>query len=357
MALCVLAGIAVLVTFGNQRAETNDSARITGAVVGSAALIAVAFFLLRKFRSQRAGLIAGIVVASIVIVGQAGQAAQRGETNRQIEDAIEELGLPTPANPVDLTDEEEDCLDDTGFESDDLLTALTDTGAAGAQEQFDFFDAVAGCAPRILQTPENIEQFRISFSSGSPHMISEDEASCLLAEIAEEPVPSALLRGEEIDTLLALFDVCLTPESIAILRGEEGTGAQAIGDDPTLDRLAERCQDGRAEACDLLFLNSSVGSEYYDIAFECGGRGTGSVISCAPGFVDANGDGFFDADSRGYERIVASCRDGDMLACDFAFLTVDPGAVEVERVGQTCGERRALAVGGTCVETYGEVVE
>ena len=74
-------------------------------------------------------------------------------------------------------------------------------------------------------------------------------------------------------------------------------------------------------------------------------------------FVDANGDGFFDADSRGYERIVASCRDGDMLACDFAFLTVDPGAVEVERVGQTCGERRALAVGGTCVETYGEVVE
>lgn len=44
------------------------------------------------------------------------------------------------------------------------------------------------------------------------------------------------------------------------------------GDNPTLDRLWDRCADGHGESCDELFWRSELGSAYEDFGNTCGER-------------------------------------------------------------------------------------
>ncbi len=55
--------------------------------------------------------------------------------------------------------------------------------------------------------------------------------------------------------------------------------AQSYGDDPELDALHDRCADGDGQACDDLFYQSPLGSEYEEFGNTCGGRGF--EASCA----------------------------------------------------------------------------
>lgn len=52
------------------------------------------------------------------------------------------------------------------------------------------------------------------------------------------------------------------------------TGEQPVeyGDDPTLDRLWDRCEAGDGESCDRLFGQAPVGSRYEQFGLTCGNR-------------------------------------------------------------------------------------
>jgi len=58
---------------------------------------------------------------------------------------------------------------------------------------------------------------------------------------------------------------------VAALVGLVG-GGRAYGEDPGLDRLWDACTAGDALACDNLYLESPVGSEYEEYGDTCGER-------------------------------------------------------------------------------------
>lgn len=320
-------------------------------MVGTILLLAAVGALFRRFVSSRAGLVSIVVVGMLATVGSLGALAQEGDTSRQIREALDEAGLDD--DPVDLTPEETACVETSGFEPEDLLTALTDTGAEGTLRQLELFDVVARCAPRVLLADDGVEDFRRSFSSGMSGEISAGEARCILEQIVAHPRPSELLDGSSGDVFPEILEGCLSDESLAIIRGEAGAGPQTVGEDPELDRLTELCRDGESMACDLLYVLTSPGSDYFAVADDCGGRALGGDISCTPGFVDDDVDGLFDAGSPGWPATVAACEGGDMLACDFAYRLSQLGS-EVERVGETCGGRQAFPIAESCRSRYGE---
>lgn len=324
-----------------------------GAGFGSVLVLLAIFGVVARFTSTTGGLVALVVAGCLLTFVAVLGTARQSETDRELREAIEELGLDPDADDVELTDAEIDCLEASGFDPDDLLTALTDTGAQGADLQRQYLDVVSRCAPQVLLTDDAIEQFRASFSSGWSGEITTDEARCLLERVTAAPVPSDLLAGADADAFGEMLTGCLSEESLASLLGAPGTGAQAIGDDPRLDRLAELCRSGADAACDLLYDAASIGSEYSTIGQTCADRGVDpETLWCTRGFVDRDGDGFLDVDSVGWPGMLEACRDGDMIACDFAF-ALSPIGSEPERVGETCGERHAVAAAESCVERYG----
>lgn len=325
-----------------------------GGFFGTLLLIAVVGALF-SLRSRRAGLIAIVVVASLALVGNIGRAVQRDETARQIDDAVDELGLDTDTGFVP-TESETRCFDATGYSDTELLAALTDMGEAGEQAQLDLLDAIAACAPRALLTDDAVESYRQSFGAGLRGEIPADEARCVLEQAIAAPTPSAVLSATDTEALTVALEECLSEETWALIGGAPGTGAQSIGDDPALDQLAELCSDGNDVTCDLLYGLSSAGSEYEDLSFDCGGRGLRSDEACMPGLVDSDGNGYFDDDSPGWTAIIDACVDGDMPSCDFAFTNAELES-ELERIGLTCGERRAFIVGGACIEEFGIIAD
>ncbi|MEM8707004.1 MAG: hypothetical protein AAGE98_11150, partial [Actinomycetota bacterium] len=127
-----------------------------------------------------------------------------------------------------------------------------------------------------------------------------------------------------------------------------------FGDDPALDLVADRCRL-EDRACDVLYILSPAGSEYWDLAESCGGRGLSGTITCEAGMVDDDGSGFLDDASPAWESVLVDCRAGDMISCDLAGLASEIQS-DIERVGKTCGERLAI-VRDTCVERYGLTAE
>lgn len=57
-------------------------------------------------------------------------------------------------------------------------------------------------------------------------------------------------------------------------------GPQAYGDDPRLDAMWDSCERGAMRACDRLFEESPLFSEYEEFGLSCGGR-DGLAITCA----------------------------------------------------------------------------
>lgn len=57
------------------------------------------------------------------------------------------------------------------------------------------------------------------------------------------------------------------------------SGPQTYGDDASLDRMWDACERGDMGACDRLYDESPLFSDYEDFGFTCGGRTTGE-LSC-----------------------------------------------------------------------------
>ncbi len=64
-----------------------------------------------------------------------------------------------------------------------------------------------------------------------------------------------------------------TPGSVApATRAPAADQPRGLGDDPALDDLWHRCQEGSGAACDQLFQQAPVGSDYESFGVSCGNR-------------------------------------------------------------------------------------
>jgi hypothetical protein len=66
-----------------------------------------------------------------------------------------------------------------------------------------------------------------------------------------------------------------------------GGPPDGLGDDPVLDQYAQSCHDGDMNACDTLYNDSQVGSDYETYGGTCGGRqpiSNSDVVYCTDAF-------------------------------------------------------------------------
>ncbi len=131
---------------------------------------------------------------------------------------------------------------------------------------------------------------------------SEEYAECLLEGLLEitpdlswEDIGEALERDGNLESLqsseqapdeeelLSLAFTCMGEgdvlEDLMDDVAEDGTSSDGnsvggnYGDDPYLDNLYDQCADGDDQACDDLFWESPLNSEYEAFGENCGGRG------------------------------------------------------------------------------------
>jgi hypothetical protein len=105
---------------------------------------------------------------------------------------------------------------------------------------------------------------------------------------------------------------------------DEATGCQP---DLELEQLAELCAVGTMEACDELFLQAPVGSEYEEFGATCG-------FTRDPGLTCVYTYG----DSLRLDEMWDACAAGDMPLCDMLYQEA-PADSEYEWFGGTCGNR------------------
>jgi hypothetical protein len=132
--------------------------------------------------------------------------------------------------------------------------------------------------------------------------------------------------------------------------GGSSSGSSAPGEDSYLDQLWAECEYGDFQACDDLYSDSPLGSEYQEFGDTCGNRnvpsgwcvevyasGGSSSSSSAPGQ-----DSYLD-------QLWAECEYGDFQACDDLY-SDSPSGSEYEEFGDTCGTRNVPS--GWCVDIY-----
>ncbi len=105
------------------------------------------------------------------------------------------------------------------------------------------------------------------------------------------------------------------------------------GDDAHLDGLWDACAQGNGQACDDLYWESPIGSEYEDFGNTCGYFFTEGPPACA----DVNLSGPFDyGDDPALDILWDGCANWDFAACDELWL-VSPIDSIYEEFGATCG--------------------
>ncbi|HVN51940.1 MAG TPA: hypothetical protein VMT43_10930, partial [Acidimicrobiales bacterium] len=92
--------------------------------------------------------------------------------------------------------------------------------------------------------------------------------------------PDVTVPGPIAARMAAMRDDCIgvaglglsTPSTASVPGTEAGSQPLRHGQDPVLDALWARCAAGDGAACDELFDQSPIGSEYERFALTCGGR-------------------------------------------------------------------------------------
>lgn len=122
------------------------------------------------------------------------------------------------------------------------------------------------------------------------------------------------------------------------------------GADPALDALYDACGDEDWQACDDLYLESPIGSQYESFGATCGGRTAGEELCVDElghpadvGVGPGPGDGPVDGpdvygDDPFLDELWDACTDGDGAACDDLYFGSPVGS-EYEWFGWTCGDR------------------
>lgn len=113
---------------------------------------------------------------------------------------------------------------------------------------------------------------------------------------------------------------------------DEFSASASYGDDAYLDGLWDACEAGDWAACDALYSESPLGSEYEAFGETCGFL-TDGIEWC----VDvALGDPFTYGDDAYFDELWDACEAGDWPACD-ALYSESPIGSEYEAFGNTCG--------------------
>lgn len=121
-------------------------------------------------------------------------------------------------------------------------------------------------------------------------------------------------------------------EAIGGAVGTPTGDAMFYGDDAYLDGLWDACADGDGVACDDLYWESPIGSEYEDYGDTCGFRYTEGPSSCA----ESTLSGPFDyGDDPDLDILWDACANWDFAACDELWL-VSPIDSIYEDFGATC---------------------
>lgn len=119
-----------------------------------------------------------------------------------------------------------------------------------------------------------------------------------------------------------------------------------FGDDPRLDELWTACEAGYMRACDELYLDAPVGSEYERFGATCGDTGSG-FGSCeldreqpepAEPPMTYGDDPYLDV-------LWDECEQGNLASCDALYFSSEEGS-EYEEFGSTCGRRSEPVEGG-----------
>ena len=110
--------------------------------------------------------------------------------------------------------------------------------------------------------------------------VTEDEATCLADALVESRGPTCSVCSPGTSSngfdefgveLIRVASECgVGPDSFEPLSGSE------YGDHPTLDGLYDQCASGIGASCDLLYQQSTVGTDYEAFALTCGRRGSSS---------------------------------------------------------------------------------
>ena len=84
-------------------------------------------------------------------------------------------------------------------------------------------------------------------------------------------------------SMFAIFDTCDIDMTALDGGGFDGTSdADTYGDDPELDLLWDACETGDGDACDDLYLQTPIGSEYEEFGYTCGRRfSSGEGFPCS----------------------------------------------------------------------------
>ena len=269
-----------------------------------------------------------------------------------LQDQMTEL-LPL-GEGAELERAELECVEREGEDRDiDLERVFTDASAAGKELRIEVVDLVIGCIEDPATSPWMLAAVRASLHTPALPSISDDEARCAADAVLATPEPARALLGE-LSPTSAVFEAmldCLTPAHRSALTLEEGTGPQERGDDERLDALADDCEGGDPRACDLLYLNTSEGSGYEEIALACGGAELTEEGFCAPeSRVDETGAA--PPDHPGLAVLAEDCQGGDLTACDLLYIIAPVGS-DFERIGSTCGGRIAIGAVPDCRTRFG----
>ncbi len=112
------------------------------------------------------------------------------------------------------------------------------------------------------------------------------------------------------------------------------------GDDPWLDELWDGCNGEDFGACQVLYEEAPIGSEYEWFGGSCGGR-----------LDSAEGCSLAGAPDAALEGLAVQCGSGELLACDHLSEQAAPGS-DLAVLGATCGGRREP--GPPCAFTLGD---
>lgn len=124
-----------------------------------------------------------------------------------------------------------------------------------------------------LMTDENVDCVLTAFSEAGIGVSSISDGVLGDADIpvdAQEAVLGCLAVG---------FDLSDDFDSDVI--GGADPDVDTRGDDPVLDALWDRCVDGDGQACDDLYFESPLGSDYERFGDTCGDRFTDVTVLCA----------------------------------------------------------------------------
>lgn len=145
--------------------------------------------------------------------------------------------------------------------------------------------AVVGCAgcsdpPPELTVDQRIQQAEAELVEAGA---SPEVADCVMRlarqDLRSGPIDDLtrdelLLSCQRTQALLEGDDAVEDPDALASVDGPD-----TLGDDPVLDSLWRSCQDGSGTACDELFQQAPVGSDYERFAVSCGDRD--DVLHCS----------------------------------------------------------------------------